>query len=210
MKTISVLLLSVLLFSCEDAVEKKKQSTIGQISAIETLFTSEEILSPVDSTLLSELNVCQFNNSDSSIVSPCNYRFYKLLELNKTKTVSDAFLLQVKALTVMKGQNVSLPMRHLIVFERENGKLVKVNGFRGNLIGKRESESDVDDLIIRFFIPDEEAHFNCLFLWKDNRFRFESVEAIYGGGGNGAVKASAKEGISKDVYQVLMSNGMLF
>tara|TARA_B110000285_G_C15092714_1_gene600070 strand:+ start:25 stop:657 length:633 start_codon:yes stop_codon:yes gene_type:complete len=210
MKTISVLFLSLLLFSCKESIEKKKQSTVGEISAIETLFNSEEQLSSIDSTLLNELGVCQFNYSDSSIVSPCSYRFYKLLEFNKTKTVSDAFLLQVKALTVMKGQRASLPMRHLIVFERENGKLVKVNGFRGNLIGTRESEGDVDDLIIRFFIPNEEAHFNCLFLWKDNRFRFESVEAIYGGGGNGSVKASAKKSISEDVYQVLMSNGMLF
>ena len=75
---------------------------------------------------------------------------------------------------------------------------------------KEKSNSDVDDLIIRFLIPDEEAHFNCLFLWKDRRYRFESVEAIYGGGGNGPVKSSAKKSISQDVYQLLVSNGMLF
>ncbi len=210
MRTISILLLSILLFSCEEQIEKKKQSTIGQISAIETLFNSEHKLSVVDSMLLRELDVCNFYQSDTSIVSPCSYRNYKVLELNKTKAVPEAFLLQVKALTVMKGQKVALPMRHLIAFEREGGKLVKVNGFRGNLIGTRSNEGNVDDIIIRFFIPDEEAHFNCLFLWKENRFRFESVEAIYGGGGNGPVKANAKESISKDVYQILISNGMLF
>ena len=211
MKGFFVIGLSIVLLSCDDEDNKKPiESTIGEVTVIETMFTGKEVISSVDSVLLRELNVCDFIASDTSIASPCSSAFYKILKSSKDKVISDAFLLQVKSLTIMKGQEVALPMRHLIAFERENGRLVKVNGFRGNLIGTRESAGNVDDLIVRFFIPDEEAHFNCLFLWKDRRYRFESVEAIYGGGGNGPVKESAKEAISKDVFQVLVSNGMLF
>lgn len=205
-----LLIYLLVLFSCTEEIKEIPENSVGEITPIETLFDKDELFSGADSVLINELNVCEFFPKEKSVVSPCSEAFYKLIDFNKDKAKSDAFLLQVKSLTVMKGQDVSLPMRHLIAFERENGNLIKVNGFRGNLIGTRSTKGPVDDLIIRFFIPDEEAHFNCLFVWRDKRFRFESVEAIYGGGGNGPVKASAKESISKDVYQVLMSTGMLF
>ncbi|MCH2230378.1 MAG: hypothetical protein MK105_08535 [Crocinitomicaceae bacterium] len=229
MKRIIGILTAVLMFaSCEDLPEGDVANNasdievdlngepladkieVGSISHIETLFDQVDFENALDYDLLKELDVCDTVELEASKCATCSPKYYKLHEYNNKKQRGDAFMLQIKALTVMKGQEVPLPMRHLIVFERENGSLVKVNGFRGNLIATRESESGVKDLIVRFYIPDEGAFMNCLFLWKDGRYKFESVEAIDGAGGKGSVKESVKAEISKEVYQTLMANAMLF
>jgi hypothetical protein len=218
-----LIIFSVLMSSCTDQEEvildndqnadvevTDKKLQVGDITHFETLFDEVEFASPLEFKLLKELQVCDSVEIEGSNCATCTPKYFKIHPFNNNAELSDAFMLQVKALTVMKGQEVPLPMRHLIVFERENGSLVKVNGFRGNLIATRESESGVKDLIIRFYIPDEGAFMNCLFLWKDGQYKFESVEAIDGAGGHGSVKASVKKEVSKEVYQTLMSNAMLF
>ncbi|MGB0915490.1 MAG: hypothetical protein ACPGVI_05420 [Crocinitomicaceae bacterium] len=224
----TILIAFFVLTSCEDTVEQSGGSKhrdvvvdgndvvedvkleVGHISHIETLFDQTEFENGLEYDLLNELQVCDSVEIEDSKCATCTPKYFKLHEYNNNKELNDAFMLQVKALTVMKGQEVPLPMRHLIVFERENGSLTKVNGFRGNLIATRESESGVKDLIIRFYIPDEGAFMNCLFLWKEGQYKFQSVEAIDGAGGHGSVKESMKEEVSKDVYQTLMANAMLF
>lgn len=191
-----------------DPVESKLE--VGHISHIETLFDQVDFDNKVEYDLLKELEVCDSVEIEDSKCATCTPKYFKLHEYNNNKELEDAFMLQVKALTVMKGQEVPLPMRHLIIFEREKGSLIKVNGFRGNLIATRESDSGVKDLIVRFYIPDEGAFMNCLFLWNDGKYKFESVEAIDGAGGHGSVKESMKAEVSKEVYQTLMANAMLF
>ena len=218
-----LIILSLLMVSCGDPEEVVdidsdlvvdttgvKALQVGDITHIETLYDELDFASPLEYKLLKELQVCDSVEIEDSKCATCTPKYFKIHAFNNNSELSDAFMLQVKALTVMKGQEVPLPMRHLIVFEREKGSLVKVNGFRGNLIATRESESGIKDLIIRFYIPDEGAFMNCLFLWKEGQYKFESVEAIDGAGGHGSVKASMKAEISKDVYQTLMSNAMLF
>jgi len=183
---------------------------VGEITHIETLFDDSNFNSSVEYGLLKELEVCDTVNVEGSKCALCTPKYFKLHPFNEHKALSNAFMLQVKALTVMKGQEAPLPMRHLIVFERENGSLVKVNGFRGNLIATRVSESGIKDLIIRFYIPNEGAFMNCLFVWDSGKYTFKSVESIDGAGGHGSVKASVKTAVSKEVYQTLMSNAMLF
>ena len=218
MKNVLLLFLAIIILSsCKsDPVEEPENNgvvsieNVGEIAHVETLFDQSEFSSEMHFQLLKELNVCDTIEVVESTCATCTPDNFKIISFRNDKAEKDAFLLQVKALTVMKGQDTPLPMRHLIVFEREEGKLVKVNGFRGNLIATRESESGVKDLVVRFYIPDEGAFLNCLFVWTDSKYRFESVEAIHGAGGNGSVKESVKEEISKEVYQTLMSNAMLF
>ena len=71
MKLTFIISFTILLISCEENVEIKPQGTVGKISAIETLFDSKEPLSIEDSTLLNELNVCEFMPDKASKVSPC-------------------------------------------------------------------------------------------------------------------------------------------
>ncbi|HIP32975.1 MAG TPA: hypothetical protein EYG86_09450 [Crocinitomicaceae bacterium] len=208
------LLILALLSSCNGGVEDIKNinlpDNIGEITHYEILFDENQFISEDHLAILKELNICDTIEIEESNCSLCSPEHFKILPLRKDKDLKDAFLLQIKALTVLKGQEAKLPVRHLIVFEREKGGLVKVNGFRGKLIASRISANGVDDLVVRFYIPEEEAFFNCLFEWNGAKYRFKSVEAIDGNGGQGSVKESLKVELSKDVYQLLMNNNMLF
>lgn len=209
-----ILFLLLLLISCKGNEEvdedvKENTSQVGDITHIETLF-DETTMTAEEYKLLKELNICDTMEVEGSDVAPCSAENFKFMKFNDNAKLENAFLLQIKALSVLKNQEAKLPMRHLIVFEREKGTLVKVNGFRGNLIATRESKSGIKDLIIRFYIPEDEAFLNCLFEWSDKKYHFKSVEAIDGGGGNGRVKDEFKDSISKIVYQSLMDNTMLF
>ena len=208
-------LLVTALLSCKDGGEESPDTPddglkVGEIEHIENLFDGAETQSSLEFGLLKELDICDTVEIEGSPFALCSSKNFKLMPFRNDIELKDAFMLQIKALTVIKGQAEPLPMRHLIVFERENDKLVKVNGFRGNLIATRESASGVKDLVVRFYIPEDEAFLNCLFEWEDKRYRFKSVEAIDGGGGHGSVKAAVKDSISDIVYQSLMSNAMLF
>ena len=221
MRATYVLLTLLVFASCKSetpvdkkvSVEDESKRNIGEIIHIQTLFDDAEFESPIHFELLKELGVCdtlQVESGEIPKCAACSPSNFKLHEYLYNSSIEDAFMLQVKALTVLKGQEVPLPMRHLIVFARENGELVKVNGFRGNLIAKRVSEDGADDLIIRFYVPEDGAFLNCLFIWDGARYKFKSVEAIDGAGGHGSVKASLKDSISNEVYQTLMQNAMLF
>jgi len=211
-----ILFLLLILVACNNADIKKdteKNSDnpdLGEIEHIETLFDQAEFSSNIHRDLLMELEICDTIYSEVAPCATCTPDYFKISDYKKGTKTQDAFLLQIKALTVLKGQEVPLPMRHLIVFERVNGSLVKVNGFRGNLIATRKSGLGAKDLIIRFYIPEDEAFLNCLFEWNGEQYKFESVEAIHGAGGRGPVIEALKDSISKEVYSSLMSNSMLF
>lgn len=212
--TVQILFMLLVLTSCKDNEEvndkvEDNSPKVGDVMHVETLF-DETSLTDIEYKLLKELDICDTLEVEGSDVAPCSAEKFKFIKFNDNAKLEDAFLLQIKALTVLKNQEAKLPMRHLIVFEREKGALVKVNGFRGNLIATRESSSGVKDLIVRFYIPEDAAFLNCLFEWSDKRYHFKSVEAIDGGGGNGRVKEEFKDSISKIVYQSLMDNTMLF
>ena len=201
------------LVACKETPEDVDINVEGNSNAIEhieTLFDEVTFPSPVHLELLKELDICDTVISESSPCATCTPDHFKFHAFKDDAKIEDAFILQVRALSVLKGQDQPLPMRHLIVFERENGSLVKVNGFRGNLIATRASTSEARDLIVRFYIPEDEAFLNCLFTWDGNQYKFKSVEAINGAGGNGPVKAELKDSVSVEVYKSLMSNGMLF
>ena len=214
-KGIKIIFICLLMVSCkgnEEAIDPEIDAglKVGDITYIETLFDETSLGSEMEYNLLKELDVCDTVKVEGSDCAQCTSKYFKFLKFNNNVDLNDAFLLQIKALTILKNQDSKLPMRHLIVFEREKGELVKVNGFRGNLIATRESKSGIKDLIIRFYVPEDEAFLNCLFEWDDKRYHFKSVEAIDGGGGNGRVKEAVKDSVSKIVYQSLMENSMLF
>lgn len=194
----------------DEGANDSSNSGTGDIVHIETLFDEKKFPDESHIRLLKELDICDTLPADVSGCASCTPEFFKIHAFKEEGELSDAFMVQIKALTVLKGQSVPLPVRHLLVFERENGSLVKINGFRGNLIATRTNDSGYKDLVVRFYIPEDDAFINCLFVWKENKYSFKSAEAIEGGGGHGAIKAELKDSISGIVYQSLMSNGMLF
>lgn len=210
------------LFSC---TTEKDQTVVdptapkpGDKTEIETLFDGTKFDNADHDKILKELKICtQEANPDCPRCAVCSPKFFRIHELKKSGNVKDFFGLQIKALTILNGQEFSIPNRHLLIFERENGELVKVNGYRGNLIETIASDSGVDDLMIRFLIKEEDpdskkmydVFFHCLFKWDGKRYNYASVEQIFGPWGGGAIKADVKEATSAQVYDDLLDKDLI-
>lgn len=211
-----------ILFACteneDEITDQPEVHAPGVATEFETLFSDTTFANVKHSQLLKELQIC-IQNADSECprCAVCSPNFFRIFKLDKEKDVKNFFALQIKSLTILKGQEFALPVRHLIVFEREKGELIKVNGYRGNLIETISSQSGVDDLVIRFLMKQEDeeskeienVHFNCLFKWDGKRYNFESVERIEGSNWGGPVMAKHKKETSAEVYRDLIAGELI-
>jgi len=195
--------------SCNEELVKKKSTTIktqvGTQTNIECLFDETSFASQDEYLLLKELKICDetqkdLNNYD---VPACNPKFFKFYPFIENKKIKDAFVL------LIKSRVQGFPLRRVLVFEREDKELVKVNGFVANLIGKRKSASKHDDLILRFndkFGMGEVVFYNCLYVWKDKRYVFKQVEQI----NDATIKVEFQDSMNVEIETVISKNRMVF
>ena len=203
------LLVVIFLFSCKNETNKtrvKKGSIQNKdFENIETLFDEKSFNSSVEIDLLNELNLCDLKQKDLTdhIKVACNPKFFKLFPFIKNKSVKDAFLIQVKA------RVGGFPLRRLIVYERENNVLIKVNEFYANLIKIHYSGNEKHaDLVLRFTdnIKDDLVFYNCLFVWIDNHYHFQEVLAI----DDFPVKKKYKDSMDIVIESIINKNRMVF
>jgi hypothetical protein len=200
------------LFSCsgeEDQVSKKDTDTsVSDITGIETLFNVDNFEDAKHLELLKELKICsEFQKDTSNYMEPaCSPRFFRVFSMRDDAPVENAFLLQIKS------KVGGIKLRRLVTFVREKGQLVKVNTFVANLIGTRTSKSHYKDLILRFNdnIEGEIIFYNCLFAWDGKKYTFKSVELIEGSDWRQRLKPEFKDSVSNDIYTTLVRNEMIF
>lgn len=173
-------------------------------------FDDKKFKDPLHLELLKELDICELEMTDTSMYAPCSPEYFQIYPFRSDKSVKDAFILYVKAATPLKGRPLLLPVRHVIVFERENGELVRTNGFRGEMVELREGKNGIKDLVVALYLTGDETLFDCLFKYKDGAFKFESVEALDWGEGIRNVKESMKDSVSNQVYRDLMEKQLIF
>ncbi len=211
---------SLLVVSCKSDKEDDKEadgkkSTVKKVENekgfqdIEILFNDKKFSSEEELTLLQEIRICSTDPAltTNSEIPQCLPDNFKLLKLHNNITLKNGFILLIKA------ETGGFPLRRTLVFQRERGELVKANGFVGNLIGRVPSKSGYDDLLMRFRDKDEAGFpmfYNCLFTWKDGKYEYKQVEAIEGPNWGGPVKEEFKKETSKEVYQSIINNNMLF
>lgn len=208
-KGLSIILLLIAVVGCKD---DPTIDTDPEEPLVEDNFSFDDKTFK-DSThlaLLKELDICELNFSDSSMYAPCTPEYFQIYPFDPNRSVKDAFILYVKAAIPLKGRPMLLPVRHVIVFERENGALVRVNGFRGELVEMRKNADKAEDLLIALYLTGDETLFDCLFKYKDGQYSFESVESLDWGEGMRNVKESLKDSVSKDVYSDLMDKQLIF
>ena len=199
------------LFSCsgeDDQVSKKDTDTsVSDITGIETLFNVDNFEDAKHLELLKELKICsEFQKDTSNYMEPvCSPRFFRVFPMRDDAPVENAFLLQIKS------KVGGIKLRRLVTFVREKGQLVKVNTFVANLIGTRTSKSHYKDLILRFNdnIEGEIIFYNCLFAWDGKKYTFKSVELIEGSDWRQRLKPEFKDSVSNDIYTTLVSNEMI-
>ena len=209
-KFLPILVISFL-FSCsgeDDQVSKKDTDTsVSDITGIETLFNVDNFEDAKHLELLKELKICsEFQKDTSNYMEPaCSPRFFRVFPMRDDAPVENAFLLQIKS------KVGGIKLRRLVTFVREKGQLVKVNTFVANLIGTRTSKSHYKDLILRFNdnIEGEIIFYNCLFAWDGKKYTFKSVELIEGSDWRQRLKPEFKDSVSNDIYTTLVRNEMI-
>ncbi len=185
MKFKLVYLLPVFLFlaSCDDeaddeiTIEHRQSAEKEEVdNTISTNFSENVFKSKTESELLKELHLCdpKATSDDDPEHPSCSPNFFRFFKLNDQTPLKDGFKLLIKA-----GVN-GFPLRRLLIFEREDDVLVKLNGFNGNLIEERRAASGYNDLVIRFpdNINENITYYNCLFRWKDGKYNYVNCEVI--------------------------------
>lgn len=188
--------------SRNNSVNKK---TIGDQTDIETLFDQTTFPSNVEPKLLKELEICNVKERDlnNHLDPACNPKFFRFFSFVENKPLENAFLLQIKA------RVNDFPLRRLLVFEREKGTLVKVNGFVANLIGTRISKTKHHDLILRFndnVAQGDIVFYNCLYQWENNHYVFKKIEQI----NDANIKPQFQDSMNVVISTIIKNNRMEF
>ena len=184
-------------------VDKPKEKT--EIQLIETDFNANTFSGTTEIELLKELGVCDSTApNDNNLDRPsCSPRFFRFFNYKKNADLRNNFILLVRS-----GVN-GFPARRLLVFVRENGELVKTNGFIGYIIEKRRIKNKLhDDIVIRFYEKyyEQKYFYNCLFSWKDQRFEFVKCEAI----NDIAIKPKVVDSVSIEINKILIEKQLIF
>jgi hypothetical protein len=205
-----VVIFTFLISSCKTEDDntnniKKPKRIIGSQTNIETLFDQTTFPSDIEPKLLKELEICNLSQRDlqNHLDPACNPKFFRFFPFVENKDIKDAFLLQIKA------RVNNFPLRRLLVFEREKGQLVKVNGFVANLIGTRISQSKHHDLVLRFndnVGMGDIVFYNCLYQWENNHYVFKKIEQI----NDANVKAEFQDSMNVVIANVIKTNRMEF
>lgn len=207
---IILLLTAVCVTACkseeEDPVPVQRRTEPAPVNAntISTDFNANVFSSNIEVELLKELHLCDVAApTDTDEKRPaCSPNFFRFFGLKKGKPLKDGFMLLTKA-----GVN-GFDRRRLLIFERENGVLVKLNGFVGNLIEKRPSPLGYDDIVVRFGerIEGYLYYYNCLFTWQQSRYEYQKCEAI----NDSRIKAELVDSMAIEIKKSLDANNFLF
>lgn len=203
------LILSTIFISCkgnesetpeikeDEKLEVKNETT----KPVEVLFNEVAFTEDQSLPLLRELgeSICNPAEKDlENYIRPaCNPKFFKFFPFIEGTQMKDAFIL------LIKSKVHAFPIRRMFIYQREKGKLVKINGFAANLIEMRKSATKHDDLVLRFNDKDQN-HFNCLYVWRSNHYEFEKVEQI----NDSNVKKEFQDSMNIEIQKEIELNGM--
>ena len=207
-----ILIGAIVACSAEPSGEVLDPKLEDDVISTVTDFNETEFKNPAHIDLLKELNVCEMKSADSTFYATCSPDNFKIIEYKNGASVKDAFILEMKAGIFPKDQEMPLPpVRHIIVFEREGGELVKAGGFRGDLIEMRENnKSGAKDLLMGFYDIENDVLFYCWFNWNGSKYVFNEVEGLDTGYGPKPIKKEMRESVTQQIYQDLMDKSLIF
>ncbi len=203
---IFALLIIVICFLMIDWTKKKSSEQILLKSDIDSLEIKEDTVEVEtffnDNTKNNNLKIDLLREIGFCTSKKCPIDLFRILPLNSTDSLSNAFFLIVKA-----GVNDS-PTRKIYVFKRINNELALLNLFNGNLIQLIRKNSGYNDIVVHFGSFGAEVIrdggkflFDCLFKWNGQKYKYSSCEKINGS----KIKPIYRDSISKDTYYFLKS-----
>ncbi len=162
----------------QNSNDESKSETVNANGADTILapatFSNEGFDSALKYELLLETRICNPNYSDTVTDGsvPCSAKFFRFFEYNHKRTLNDAFMLQVKA-----GVN-NYQYRRLLIFTRERGKLVLVNGIRGYLVSQIKRPNEIDDLVVGVIDDlgnDTYERYDVLLRYQDGKYQIKEA-----------------------------------
>ncbi len=157
-----------------------------------------------ETRLLHELGICDtLTLKDNNLDEPaCSPRFFRFFPLKNNTNFNNGFMLLVRS-----GVH-AFPTRRLLIFQRESNQLVQVNGFNGYLIERRKSNTEYDDIVIRFFerFDKQKYFYHCLFSWDQGKYKYVKCEEI----NDQKVKIEKVDSVSKVVLGYLSDKKLIF
>ncbi len=195
---------ALFLLSCtEDTTEEVFSSETIEIT---TLFDQDAFEDKKMEDLLIELRICDPVNQDSIPVgmTPCSPKYFAFYSYHNKRSLEDAFLLQVK-----KGVN-NYPYRRLLIFAREKGLLVKVNGVNGYLVEKRTRSNGIDDLVVAVVdnIGGHYERYDILLRYENGKYHY--VEALGDLHGTFEHDSELKKEATKQIGERIKEKQLLF
>lgn len=208
MKRRYILIIPLLIVACKnDPPEPKKQKeTIQEV----TIDFHSGSFGKTELSLLKELNICELEKNYAGLTATCTPENFQFFKINEEKELKDLFLIHTKAGIVLKGEQIPLPLRHILIFERENGKLVKTNGIRGELIGLEAGNTAYKNIIVAVYSKLDDTVFQCLLKWNDGKYSFSHVRSIDWGEGPKPIKAEMRDSVSAEIYTSLIDQQIFF
>lgn len=185
----------------EDPDEKSKNSKSQDTIKAAADFSNNGFDQALKYELLLETHICNPNYTDTVTdgTVPCSAKFFKFFEYNRKRDLEDAFMLQVKA-----GVN-NFPYRRLLIFTRERGKLVLVNGITGYLVSQIKQPNEIDDLIVGVIDDLGDSKFDrydVLLRYKDGKYHVEeAIGDLQGKFTDEKLKKRATEMIKKRIEE---------
>lgn len=169
---ISVFLVLFIVLSCSES-KSDSDTFVSEKTEISTTFEADKFPSELHKSLLAELRICNPAETDSIIDGhvPCSPRFFAFYEYNNKRELKDAFLLQVR-----QGVN-KYPYRRLLIFVRERGELVLMNGVNGYLVEKHSQPNGIDDLVVALMdnIEGRYMRYDVLLKYEDGKYQYKEA-----------------------------------
>lgn len=180
---------------------KDKEVPLISEPAEATDFSSSGFTDKVYYELLIETRICNpsFDASKNDGTTPCSAKLFQFFPYNHKRKIEDAFLLQVKA-----GVN-NYPYRRLLIFVREKGQLVMMNGVTGYLVKRIPQDNDIDDLVVAIIDDlgnDMFDRYDVLLKYKEGKYHFiEAIGDLQGNFDNPDLKERATKEIGKRIIE---------
>lgn len=207
-------LVSVLWFCNSSNPPKPIEKKLAK-QEIYTDFGLNTFSSEIELKLLKELRICDTTRVGDEF-GACSPKFFKFFKLSKDKPMRDGFMLLINGIA-FQDPEAKFPIRRLLIFEREGGKLVAVNKFKGNLIETREvKDSPYQDILIRFKLDQYNEKYHVLYTWNKNRYQLKQCEKlVYWDEAQmkfvgGTVLASKMDSVSREVEKILVEENLVF
>lgn len=158
----------------DSLVNNELPTELTEATVENTEFTTEGFKDKKYYELLFETHLCDpdYDASSDEQTTPCSAKLFKFFPYNNKRKIEDAFLLQVKA-----GVN-DFPYRRLLIFIREDGKLVLMNGIIGYLVKRIPQDNGIDDLIVAVIDDlgnDKFDRYDVLLKYKDGKYHYEEA-----------------------------------